>query len=319
MNRINSRFFARIVFTALLLWSFKVMLMPNLVVGQKVMRIYLWDTTKSMQTNGVWESTKGHLLDQLEAVNDPDLEVVLITFTKKVQKVMVGQGNNLAEMIQFVRTKSSCDPGNTNICGALEEAKSYCHAQRVESIILFTDGEQNYPNKTCLGPLLDDWCAFFADKYNSNMLYHKLKGSLPPAVTRNQCIQIGTGADVPTIIQLHRNKLEYSVDSWFGLGELDLPITQNCSKACPVQAAFTGCGGQRVDLVASVQGGNLVINLAGLERSMLSCVRPGGSATFTLDVFSADEMVKILSAPVRVNLIQAQTVDVLIKQVHDGR
>lgn len=300
------------VFTLLFLGF---VLTPNAGLAQRIMRVYLWDTTKSMQTRGVWKSTKDHLLTQLTCINNPDIEVVLMTFTETVQATIKARGSDIGEIIRFVESKDQPDPGDTNICGALERAKSYCRKGVVESIILFTDGEQNHPNKTCLSPLLDDWCDHFAAEYNSSLLYHKLLGSVPPEVERNDCIIQTSGKDLPAVIQLHTNSFEFSIKGFDAMKSLRIPVSHDCMNGGQLEANLKTCGGRSMALDVDLEGDVLVVDLSQKAPDWFNCIDPNKSRGFVLSIKSKAQGVEILNGPVQLQLSNQQLVEVIINQV----
>ncbi len=50
-------------------------------------RIYLWDVTKSLETNGIWKEVKHNLVNAINQIDDTLTEIVVVPFVEEIVDV----------------------------------------------------------------------------------------------------------------------------------------------------------------------------------------------------------------------------------------
>ena len=134
-------------------------------------RIYLVDVTGSMvgkgsvKTPNIFADVKKELASAINAIENNDTEIVIITFTNKprsVRSFLSGDKPEILDYIQMLKIES----GNTNIADAWALGTQHLDSTKVNYLFLLTDGLHNCgPGKEVLYKHMRDWHTMADNKY----------------------------------------------------------------------------------------------------------------------------------------------------------
>jgi hypothetical protein len=150
-------------------------------------KYFLWDVTLSMkgqgstpagnQTLNIWEPVKKSLLEAIQQINDPSTRIFIIPFQDEVLDIWQAQAyrEGKIELLNRIRNFDTERPTRTNICGAWDEVFELIDFTKQNTVILMTDGFQNYPGlpEDCLISQIERWCSL-ADSCDGYAFYVRL-------------------------------------------------------------------------------------------------------------------------------------------------
>lgn len=152
--------------THILLFLF--LLLPVSLSAQRQRNyIYVFDCTGSMKQNGIWETSKQWLKDDLARQSD-DASFVIVPFRDNKDGVwQFGskkdlKWNNLEN--DFNRLISQ-PHSKTGICRAWKEAVKYLDPKKENYFILLTDGKDEYDGTEAVKNLMENWCRDHPGNY----------------------------------------------------------------------------------------------------------------------------------------------------------
>lgn len=140
---------------------------------QKKQVIFIWDVTKSMtgqptpsspykEENNIFDDVKKGMVEIVNNFGDNELvdNFSIYPFRTNVENKQINIKNTeegRKQAIDFINNYQITPGGNTNICGAMEEAMSGMSETLGSIVYLFTDGKQNSPNG-CLPNTIESYC-----------------------------------------------------------------------------------------------------------------------------------------------------------------
>lgn len=165
-------------------------------------RIYILDVTASMEGKGVvetpdiFEHVKKELQDAVEAIDNPNTEVVIVPFTNvphEPVRGVISKRDSLIRDIQLLSIKK----GDTNIVDAWSRGIEEIDSTRVNYIFLLTDGLHNCgPKKEDLYERLKQWEVLSKNKY-----YFAFYVMLTPNAKEQEICQIADSTNQMWLIE----------------------------------------------------------------------------------------------------------------------
>lgn len=131
-------------------------------LAQKEQRVFLWDVSESLKSNGMWKPLQKALIDGINFIdNDDESRIVLVPFyTRPLEDEIIDvqaneEGKN--KLINFINSRE-CMPdrlgSKTNIVGALKKFHQISKKGYLNYMFLYTDGKNEVGN---LGLELQSW------------------------------------------------------------------------------------------------------------------------------------------------------------------
>lgn len=148
-------------------------------LAQKEQRVFLWDVSESLKSNGMWKPLQDALVDGINFIdNDDESRIVLVPFYSQplVDEIMDVPANadGKKRLIEFIKNRE-CKPDGlgsmTNIVDALKKFHQISKNEYLNYMFLYTDGKNELGN---LGTELRSWNSKNAssNKYGFYVLVH---------------------------------------------------------------------------------------------------------------------------------------------------
>lgn len=196
--------------------AFWLMSMPIIAQIKNEKRIYLFDTTKSMETLGIWGKVKDNLKNAIDQIQDSTTTIVVIPFVENV----VGKWQEKATPEGKLKLKTEIDKAktggkSTNICAVIDEFYRNIDASCINYMFLMTDGKHN---TTSFASLLNDiryWNRNTANKeiYGFYVMLHEDAHNTPleQIIDTQKNLWVVKSADINVNIFRLKNKLIYNI------------------------------------------------------------------------------------------------------------
>lgn len=148
-------------------------------LAQKEQRVFLWDVSESLKSNGMWSPLQSALIDGINFIdNDDQSRIVLVPFyTKPLEDEIIDVPANAEgkkKLIDFIKSRKCIPDGlgsKTNIVGALEKFHQISKNGYLNYMFLYTDGKNELGD---LGSELQSWNSknVSSNKYGFYVLVH---------------------------------------------------------------------------------------------------------------------------------------------------
>lgn len=149
-------------------------------IAQKEQRIFLWDVSESLISNGMWKSLQDALIDGINFIdNDDESRIVLVPFYSQPLEGEImdvpANADGKKKLIEFIKNRK-CKPdglgSKTNIVGALKKFHQISKSGYLNYMFLYTDGINEIGN---LGAELQSWNSnnTSSNKYGFYVLVHE--------------------------------------------------------------------------------------------------------------------------------------------------
>lgn len=164
MKKLNNIFLCRTF------WLFFIVFIGSISLYAQHKRnyIYLFDCTKSMEKNAIWNSSKQFLHKEIENL-DKNSSVTLILFHQGIALPVV---KSIPSDCNWKDIEAKCDEmmkssSKTGICTAWDKGLQYLNSQRTNYLYLFTDGVENVNagRTDAVCSRIRNWCRLQHNNY----------------------------------------------------------------------------------------------------------------------------------------------------------
>ena len=209
----------------------------GLFAQRPINRIIIWDVTQSMigvtlpnhppeygyrAEHDIFDIVKKGIADvvaQASEDNSGDIRIIQFRNIVLTNEVFPNSDEGRSHAKKYIEEyqlyKDKRSSGNTNICGAWEQAMQFLDPTKQNIVYLFTDGEQNIPNGSfgvqCLPHLIQTYCAltqssdvftfFITLDMENNALASMLKDACPKKLAPISVTQLKKNG-IPPLINL---------------------------------------------------------------------------------------------------------------------
>ncbi len=180
-------------------------------------RIYLFDTTKSMQTLGIWDKVKDNLKSAIDQIDDPTTTIVIIPFIERIIDKWEEKATPLGKSILKSKIDATIAGGSTtNICTVIDEFYKNVDVNCINYMFLMTDGKHNTTNFENLITDLKMWNEKTKDKdvYGFYVMLHEQAHNVQVESvvdTQSNLWVVKTAADINVNIFRLKNRMVYNV------------------------------------------------------------------------------------------------------------